>query len=758
MRSVLFIFVLTISILLSIQGNARAGEQPGQTNVYGWAWVGAGDEGGPPTYGWLSVNCNNFVGGNLKDTCQKSKYGLHIDPVTGDISGYAWSAVEDPASGNPAGLGWIDFQPNPFPAETPNHVLRGEPRNGNNPSAVSGWFTNETLATYGLDKVNKPDWGWMLAQEGGSPNGAWLDYNVEPPELHGWIWSGGGTDANGDFDQNIGLGWVSLNCKDVLGSCGTSNYAIKFDGGADDDGFIDLIGYAWIGAPCVYGEKPNGDCFQQKKTDPLGWVSFSCKNDEKILDDPNFCQTVSDYQVKYNPTTGVFKGYAYIGGEGGGGMWLNNISGAFPDYPQHAARFFFQDTQAEADDNYANLDGKDGYQAGQVAGWARVLSLKDYGITKLGVPSLGWIQLRGNWATEKDDNHRGVAINFDTGAISGWAWGGGTKKEYENFGPGWIQFSGNVPGGSPFSPTYQAPYVTATEGNIYAQKSVGIDTETTRESFAPPANRYNATYLIQSSGDIVHYQSENKDVSQNIENLLLPKDTPLTFPQAGNRYRDILGKIDIAALTTTVDGEKNRFGHTLVTSTEKSLKKLFPGNGDALLNGMIYDVTPQGGTFFIDKDFSVKNASKTDSGAGLFIIHGHLEIQNNVRYTDSPKLKTITNLGSLAWIVEGDITIQGGEAGDVPAPVENLAGAYIALGKSDGTLGALSTGLSETQSLAVSGLLMARAFHFQRQFIGTFDAPEPAEAVIYDGRLHANVPPGLEDFTAGFPILKDVTP
>lgn len=767
----LFLWIATIFALffLLLDRGALAGDQPKNTNAYGWAWVGAADAGGPPTYGWLSVNCNNFVNSGWNDTCGTSKYGLHVDPVTGNISGYAWSAWNDPASGK-SGLGWIDFRPSPFPYEPPDHIVRGEPQDGTKPSVeVSGWFMNETLFTYGVEDVQKPDWGWILVQEGGSPNGAWLDYSVNPPEFRGWMWSDGGTDANGAFDPNVGLGWMSLNCSNdefLLGDptfCRTkSNYKVKFDNSPPVDGYYDLIGYAWIGAKCVEGEI-GGNCINGKQTNPVGWVSMSCKNDEALPGGTNYCINKSSYQVKYNPETGAFKGYAYIGGENGGGMWLNSIKGAFPDFPQHPARFFFQDTPGGEGDTYDDLDGQSGYQAGQVAGWARVLSLKDYGITKLGVPSLGWVQLRGNWATEDPldlEHTQGTWIDFDTGAISGWAWGGSVMPEYKEFAPGWIQFSGKTDLGTPFSPTYQAPYVTAEEGNVYAQESVGIDTQTTRESFAPPTNRFNASYLIQSNGDIVHYKSENKDLtSRGITDLLLEDATPLTFPQAGNRYRNVLGTLDIAALTTKVDSTKNRFGHEIVEVSENELSKLFP-SGKAVLGGKIYVITPTNAEkrFTIDTNFSIENGNGNTSGAGLIIINGDLLISKNVTYDNSKKLSTIAHLGSAAWVVKGDIDIQGGETGAPQEAVTKLAGAYIALGKDNGTGGELTTGLSETQSLTVSGLFMARSFNFGREFIGTFDNPKPAEAVIYDGRLHANVPPGLEDFTAGLPVARPITP
>ncbi|MCH7492847.1 hypothetical protein IID19_04675, partial [Patescibacteria group bacterium] len=57
--------------------------------------------------------------------------------------------------------------------------------------------------------------------------------------------------------------------------------------------------------------------------------------------------------------------------------------------------------------------------------------------------------------------------------------------------------------------------------------------------------------------------------------------------------------------------------------------------------------------------------------------------------------------------------------------------------------------------LKVSGLFIARGYNFDRKYSKDL---APAEQIVYDGRVVANTPPGLTDFTKALPIFQRVTP
>ena len=116
----------------------------------------------------------------------------------------------------------------------------------------------------------------------------------------------------------------------------------------------------------------------------IGWVSFNCSNN-------NSCAAVN-YSVSVDEANGKFSGYGWSENIG----WIDFApNGPYPASPNNSAEI-----------NFAS---------GQVSGWARIVSLKDYS-------NSGWIKL-------KDGNY-GVVLS--AGKFDGYAW----SDEI-----GWIDFS-----------------------------------------------------------------------------------------------------------------------------------------------------------------------------------------------------------------------------------------------------------------------------------------------------------------------------
>jgi len=57
------------------------------------------------------------------------------------------------------------------------------------------------------------------------------------------------------------------------------------------------------------------------------------------------------------------------------------------------------------------------------------------------------------------------------------------------------------------------------------------------------------------------------------------------------------------------------------------------------------------------------------------------------------------------------------------------------------------------EPLTVSGLMVARQFHFSRSYKSI---EQGSEVVVYDGRAVANPPPGFEDVTKTMPAFGDL--
>lgn len=154
-------FVLLFTLVFAV-GPAIAGREH---TVSGWAWA--------DTVGWISLNCTNIVG-----ECDRSNYGVTIDPDMGKFSGYAWSDH----------VGWVSFMRNATMGTPP-----AAPFNGSEDySALWNKTTNAVT-------------GWAKILSMGS--GGWLQFRnatLHPATAHinGWMWNGN-TDGSG-------IGWVTL--------------------------------------------------------------------------------------------------------------------------------------------------------------------------------------------------------------------------------------------------------------------------------------------------------------------------------------------------------------------------------------------------------------------------------------------------------------------------------------------------------------------------------------------------------------------
>lgn len=152
----------------------------------------------------------------------------------------------------------------------------------------------------------------------------------------------------------------------------------------------------------------------------------------------------------------------------------------------------------------------------------------------------------------------------------------------------------------------------------------------------------------------------------------------------------------------------------------------------------------------------VKNAT-TGSGAGI-IISKSVKFQGGGLTYDSVKPDTVKKLASLLWIVSDNV--------DIYPTISSLAGSYVA-GISNPAKGVFdtcfTTNLNECKDygLTVNGIVMARELKFNRSYYGdpTQDIITTyAERIVNDGRLLANPPPGIEDFSQALPRFQQVKP
>ncbi|MFA5029187.1 MAG: hypothetical protein WC518_00355 [Patescibacteria group bacterium] len=328
-----------------------------------------------------------------------------------------------------------------------------------------------------------------------------------------------------------------------------------------------------------------------------------------------------------------------------------------------------------------------------------------------------------------------VLADFSNGEILGWGWNG--IKEGSNWvgGAGWVHFN---TGRGAF---IVYPWLETLYGAIYSSNEV-------RQRAGLIDN--NATYCIFAK-DVIRVSSARCE-----ERVI--SDVNINFPslEAETNYRNALGKIDYTGLVTpvVVEGKTNKYGNEIIKIGDGWL-----GPQGNVLDDKVYY---REGDLTIGSSGLVFNNAPEDSqqkGNGIIVIDGDLRVNGDVSY-NGQLTDDLRQLSSVAWLVRGDVIING--------DVKRLAGAFIIMGKGNdceelagsqpdyphyrqNSCGVFFSGESD-KSLTSLGLIISRAFDFRRTFASR---KQGAERIIYDGRLIANPPPGLEGFVEKLPVIRD---
>ena len=331
-------------------------------------------------------------------------------------------------------------------------------------------------------------------------------------------------------------------------------------------------------------------------------------------------------------------------------------------------------------------------ETGEVQGWGNYLV---FGGTN------GWLSL--------NDQDGSYQVTLDsTGSLTGYAWNNFSGDR----GVGWVQFLGSL----------NFPWLETKYGSIYGIGNVG-----STGLFNAPSARYNATYCIRTAGTIVNFSSESGCTDINYTNL--------DFPSLSNQYWTIAGLIDFNRLVN--DYEQVNFASSDV---DASLKPTY-----ITLDNKVYNFTGQL-AYTIDSPITFYNArGNNSSGAGTIIIDGDLNIDSDMYYEEAVVASQIENLASITWIVKGNVYID--------PSVSHLVGNFIVLGDGSDT-GKFYTGddTGIERQLVIRGLVMTGQFFLERTYMS---GNEPAEQIIYDGRVLVNTPPGMDNVAQGLPIWRE---
>lgn len=427
----------------------------------------------------------------------------------------------------------------------------------------------------------------------------------------------------------------------------------------------EALGWGWIGTSSGTYATP-------------GLISFNCENH-------GGCSGY-DYHVDVDYTEGGLgnlMGWAWIGAVSPYGAYTTGWI-KFSDDPSGYLN-------VDEDYPFEGITGANYDDAtGEVSGWARIMTLSEYG------EEYGWVKLRGTWGG--GTGSYGVTFDKDYyedgihGKFADWAWSGDSPT-----GLGWLQFD--------LGATMGNAWLQTEYGDIYSNHGFNLT--------PPPSSFYNATYLILSNGSITATTASGFSPLENVD---------LYFPEENDNgvYRSNIGKIDLRNLNAQ--------------ATEISDLSIF----NSALNGTIYKTNELSGNLTIDEPLVIQNGNSGTFGNGTIIVNGDLEINENIYNLDT-NISDIRELPSVAWIVTGNLTIN--------PYVTNLAGVFIVLGETG-----VDTG-EGSQGLEVQGLMMAKQYNFGRTKTREGGTDVPSEKITYDGRALANTPPGLEDLIATLPEL-----
>ncbi|MFZ5391218.1 MAG: chitobiase/beta-hexosaminidase C-terminal domain-containing protein [Patescibacteria group bacterium] len=288
------------------------------------------------------------------------------------------------------------------------------------------------------------------------------------------------------------------------------------------------------------------------------------------------------------------------------------------------------------------------------------------------------------------------------------------------------------------------PYLSVEGGNIYSGGDI-------KSEYAPPGGSFNATYLILSGGSEAQPRVIQNFISSSSD-YLQPNFGNLPYPGTAQSSQAKVGEFDYYKLTHTlagqavVDGQTNAYGYTVKvfdTAINPRLSSAALGT-NVDLAGQVYYFK---GSLTIDAPIVFKNAQNQNSGAGLIIVDGNLNITGgDLSYEQSPLSgTTIRNLASVGWLVLGNVTV-------APA-ITKIVGTYYVAGTSESN-GVFYSGASDVQ-LKIYGALIAKRFEFKRTYSA---AGQPAESVIADGRILINTPPGFTDLLSTLPTWRLRTP
>ncbi|MFH0951821.1 MAG: hypothetical protein V1838_01380, partial [Patescibacteria group bacterium] len=641
-----------------------------------------------------------------------------------------------------------------------------------------------------------------------------------PGNLFGYIWIGASSGVCDDpaglvcardsdcnpaggicVGQNDSIGWVSMSCaNNKICEAADFSYGVSVVTAGSDQGA--LSGHAWIGdgdlGQYLPGDCQSSLCNSNTETPQLacnvdydcrcaenrdacrstGWISFDRTDVGSPLvplADPFPGQP---YIAKYDDATRKISGLARIMEfKTNGTGWIkfrgNNLgaqTGPFSDCADCSGTLsggtgtcYFCNTWCGGDASCGNADDLN-YSCGGDA------TTQCYNCSDT-----------GECQNCQSCDLYGVSVNGASGQLLGYAW----SEDY-----GWLNFNQ--------SGYYSTAWLQTRFGDIYSGQEIGFGTTPppgiSGYGGTPTGDLCNATYLIQARGTIANFCSESDYLNLITNPLRGNTDDDFHFPSPSNQYTNLLGSINFSDIETIVvhetgypqncnlsgtcrlDKGANIFGDTVYSYTglpayylTGKLDDLTPvhnavitcsgGNPQTkVLNNSVYVFDGELYTGKVTSECTgLEFPTREDNfGAGMFIAKNKIVIDKKISYKTG-NFNKLSELASVVFMSKESCIVFDQNTNDA-------VGVYYAGGTCNWPIDSTSNaGIHIVNPVVASafelhGLLIAPSYKFNRTYHGTLQAPEPAEKIVYDGRLGLNPPQGLKDFTAAFPAIRQISP
>lgn len=300
------------------------------------------------------------------------------------------------------------------------------------------------------------------------------------------------------------------------------------------------------------------------------------------------------------------------------------------------------------------------------------------------------------------------------------------------------------------------PWIQTQSGDVYAGQQLSAVNR-------PPSD--NNTFLITTANTITPATWSSLSTAFNggkIENYSNPNWTTL-FPTYHNDFTTPAGTIwflqgfdgsNFATFGGVLDKLRVRYGANRVVNLGAAMCGGGSSSLPAVLGGVLYFFD---GDCTINTALTFANGIGSQDGSALFLINGNLTLNKNLQYSDAPGPSRLSNIASAAFVVLGGVQL----ASDVAQLDTSLIalGTYALRDTACATAaaplpcGTILTGddTASPRALAARGVFVARQFSLQRTYADLFT---PSERFIYDGRLLANTPLGLEQTIQSLPAWR----